>query len=124
MGRARDDIRDITVVRQNTRQGLYDRFNPLIWREQTEGQQYGFAPNTESVLVKIRIHKRQIWDSMRDYVNLCRWNSVDLLKELRGMLAHDNEAVGDLCEFDHHAMLVRIRFTQHRMKGGHDRHAE
>ena len=53
-----------------------------------------------------------------------RRNLEDLLEKLRRVLAHDDEAVGELCEFDHHAMLVGIRFAQHRMKGGHDRHAE
>src|SRR5271165_3715649 len=61
---------------------------------------------------------------MRDDVNLGRRNLEDFLEKLRRVLAHHNEAVGELCEFDHYAVLVGIWFTQHRMKGGHDRHAE
>src|ERR1035438_8066358 len=79
MGRPRDDIRNIAVLRQNARQGLYDCFNSLIWREQAEGQQYRFVSDSEAVLVKIRINKRQVGNPMRDDVNLCRRNLEDLL---------------------------------------------
>src|SRR5271165_5396543 len=61
---------------------------------------------------------------MRDNVDLGRRNLENLLEKLRRVLAHDNEAVRDLCELDHHAILLEVRFAQHRMEGGHDRHAE
>src|ERR1017187_8319799 len=124
MGRARDDIRNIAVLRQNARQGLYDGFNSLIWREQAEGQQYRLAPNSEAVLVKIRIDKRQVGNSMRDDVNLCRRDLEDLLEKLRRVLAHLDKAVGELWVFALPVMVVGVGFARHRRKGGHDGHVE
>ena len=124
MSRAGDDIRDIAVVGQDSRQSLDDGFNSLVWRQQAEGQQYELTPNSEPVLVKIWIHKRKVRDSMWDDVNSGRWNPVDLPQELRRVLTHHNQPVRQFCDFQHHPTLVGVRFFQHSVQSGHYRHAE
>ena len=59
---------------------------------------------------------------MRNHVDLAAGHFEDFLQELRRELAHDNEAIGKLCDLLHDHELVRIRLAQNRVQRGHHRH--
>ena len=79
---ARDQVDDILVLGQNLRQRLYDVLDPLVRREQTEGQQNCLPFDAESVLKEIGIEERQIRHSMRNRVDLAARNPKNFLQNL------------------------------------------
>ncbi len=97
---------------------------PLLGESRPNVSSTDWPPTPKSVLVEVRINKREIWHSVWDDVDLGCRDVKDFLEKLRRMLTHNDDAIGEFCQFDHYAMLVRIRFTENRMKGGHNRHAE
>src|SRR5208282_1531351 len=91
MGRARDDVSDIGVFRQNLRQRLDYVFDSLVRREQAEREQNRLAFHAEAVLKEIRIQEWQVRNAMRHHVDLAARHLEDFLQELRRELTHDNE---------------------------------
>ena len=124
MSCARHDVCHVAVVGQDTRHRLYDCFHSLVRREQTKCKQHRLPTDPKSVFVKIRINEREIWNSVWDDVNLCCRHMKDVLEKLRGVLTHDNEAIGELCQLDHYATLVGVRLAQNCMQRRDNGHAD
>ncbi len=78
MRRARDDVNDILVFRQNLRQRLDHVFDSLVRRKQAKREQDCLPFYPEPVFVEIRIEKWQVWDSVRNHVDLAARHVEDL----------------------------------------------
>ena len=61
---------------------------------------------------------------MRHHVDLAARHLEDFLQELGRELAHDNEAVGKLCDLFHDHQLVGIWLAQNRMQRCHHGHLQ
>ena len=59
---------------------------------------------------------------MRNQFDLLGRDPKDLLQDTRGVLAHDDKAVGSCSNLVHHNPLVQIRFAKHRMQRCDYRH--
>ena len=85
---AGNHVDHVAVARQNLRQRFDYVFHSLIRRQQPKREQNFFSFRSESVLVKTRIGERQIWDAMRNQIDLVGRNVKHFLQNLRGLLAH------------------------------------
>src|SRR5580692_13065800 len=122
MGRTCDDVGNVLVLGENSRQSLNYVFDSLVRREQSEREQNRFPFYAKAVLVEIRIQERQIWNSMRYHVDLAAWHFEDFLQELGRQLAHDNEPVGEIRDLLHDQHLVWIWLAQNGVQRGYHRH--
>ena len=66
---AKDDINTSRILPHNRRHGLNRVFDALARREQSEREQHGSPRDTKLILIKIRIHKRNIGNPVRNNGN-------------------------------------------------------
>ena len=62
--------------------------------------------------------RHAVWD----YVDLSVRNRIDFAQELGRQFAHDNHAIGELCNLLEHDALICVRFAQNRMQRSDQRH--
>jgi len=87
VGRAEDDVDDVGVLFQDGRQGLDDRLDALVGRQQAEGQEHSLALHAKVVLVEARVNEGHVGDAVG---NLVRRDAIDALQKARAALAHDD----------------------------------
>ena len=122
MGHSGDDIRHVRMPRQNCRQRANHVFNALVWREQAEGKQNGFAFRAELVLEVVGIHEGHVGYAVRDHIDLSAGNRIHFAQQLRRKFAHDHQAIGELRDLFEHDALICVRFAQNRMQRSDQRH--
>ena len=124
VSRARHDVNDILVFRQDLRHRFDHVLDSLVRGEQAEGEENRLSLHTEPVLIEIRINERQVGNSVGNHVDLAAGNFEDFLQELRRELAHHDQPVGKLSNLFHHHQLVWIRLAKDGMQSCHDRHLQ
>ncbi len=93
-------------------QGFDDVFDALPWREKAEGQDDLSPLDAELVLEEVGVDERQVGDAVVDEGYLAVGDAIDLAQELRALLAHDDEAVGELGDFFHDRPLAFLGIAQ------------
>ncbi len=111
MGRACNDVNHVLVSGQNLRQRLDDVLNSLVRGEQSERKQNRLPFHVEFVFIEIRVEEGQVWNSVRNHVDLAARNLEYLLQELGRELAHDDQAIRQLCDLFHDRQLAGIGFA-------------
>src|SRR5882672_7774372 len=106
VGDAGNHVNGITVTRQDTRQSLDYVFYTLVWGEQSKREQNVFSLRSESILIKIRIGKVQIGDTVGNEIDFVGRDLEDFLQNIGGLPAHDNQAVQQSCNLLHDHSLV------------------
>ena len=124
VSRSQDDENHVGKSRQNRRQGFNDVLNALVRRQQAEGEQHVLSFDSKMVLVKARIDKRHIGNSMRNEIDFFIGNVVNFSKEIFPPLAHHHQSVRQSRQLVQHAALAGIRLPQHRMQRRHHRHTQ
>ena len=61
---------------------------------------------------------------MRNQIDLGVWNVERFMKDVRGLLAHDNQPVRKSCNLVHHRALVGIWIAQDGVQRGDKRHVQ
>ena len=74
--------------------------------------------------MNIRLIKRQIGDAVRNQIDLAGRDFEDLLQHARGVLAHDDKALGACGDLVHNNPLVEIRLAKDSMQSCDYRHAK
>ena len=124
MSGARNHVDNIAVVGQDARHGSNRAFEPFVGRKQPKSEKDTLALARETLLIYVRLLKRQAGDAMRNQFDLLCRDIEDLLQDTRGVLAHDDEALRACGNALHYIPLVRIRFTKHRMQSCDYRHVK
>src|SRR5208282_3875334 len=79
----RHHVSDVLVFRQNCRQRLDHVFDSLIRRDQPKRKEYSLSFHVETILVEIGVQKWQVWNAMRNHVDLAARYLENFLKKLR-----------------------------------------
>ncbi len=124
VGRPQRHIDRVGISLQDGRQGLDDIFQPLVGREQPEGEQDIFSLQPEFLLEQVRPCKRDVRDPVRDEIDLLLRHPVDLAQERDCPLAHHHQAAGQAAQFSHHRALFRVGVVEDGMQGGDERGLE
>ena len=117
-----DDIDHVRMPRQNRRQRPNHVFNSLVWREQAECKQNGLAFRAELVLEIVGVHEGHVRHAVRDHIDLSAGNRIHFAQQLGRQFAHDNQAIGELCDLFEHDALICVRFAQNRVQRSDQRH--
>ena len=88
---AQHDVDDVGKLRHDIRERIEHLFNPLVRREQPEGQQHPPSVHTKLFLVMIRGDEWHVGNTMRDEIDLAHWRLVHLLQEVSSALRHDHQ---------------------------------
>ncbi len=104
------------MPRQNRRQCANHVFNALVWREQAECKQNGFAFGAKFVLEEIRVHERHVGHAVRDHVDFSRGDRIYLAQQLCRKFAHHYQAIGELSDLFEHDALICVRLAQNRVQ--------
>lgn len=88
------NIDHFRMASQNRRQSPNYVFDALVWRQKSERKQYRLAFRTKLVFEVVRIHERQIRNTVRDHINLFGGNRIDIAKKLGCQFAHHHQAIG------------------------------
>ena len=59
---------------------------------------------------------------MRDHIDLSAGNRIHFAQEFGRQFAHDDQAIGELCDLFEHNALICVRFAQNRMQRSDQRH--
>ena len=119
---ARNHIDSIAVTGEDAGHRLDHAFESFVRGKQPKREKDALALASEAILIEARLLKRQVGDAMRNQLDLLGRDPEDLLQDTRGVLAHDDEAVGSCSNLVHYNPLVQIWFAKHRMQRCDDRH--
>ena len=121
MRRAEHDVYGVGMLGQDGRKGVDDVLDPLVGREEPEGEDERPPFHAEAVLASGERHVR---NPVRDDVDLLRGDAVDVAEELSSAGGHDHQAIGQRGDLIHHAPLVQVRRGENRVKRRYDRHPQ
>jgi len=124
MSCAEDDIDQIRKFFHDFRQGAENVFDPLVGRQEAEGQENMLPFHAELVLVEIGIDERHVDDAVRDDIDLLPGHAVNLAQHFGAALAHHHEARGEHRQLVNHPALVRARIFKDRVKGSDNRYPQ
>src|SRR5437660_6146488 len=93
MSGAQNDEDYVGMPSQDRRQGLDDIFDALVGRQQAESQQHVLSLDPKMILMKARIDKGHVGNSVRDEIDFLLGNVVNLAQEIGAAAAHDHQAV-------------------------------
>ncbi len=77
VGRAEDDVDQVGKFFDDGRDGAQHRLDPLVGREEPEGEEHVLALDAELVLIKTRIDEGDVGDAVGDEVDLLVGHAVD-----------------------------------------------
>ena len=121
---AEDDVHDLGVLGDDGRQGLDGILQPLARREQPE-RQHDLPPlDAELVFEEVRVDEGHVRDAVGDRDDLLQGNVVDVVEDLVGHLAHDDQAVAQAGDADQHGVLLVGGVLEHGVQRGHQRATE
>jgi hypothetical protein len=71
-----------------------------------------------------RVHESDVWDAVRDQIDLCHRSPIGLLQYPLPASGHYDQPRRELDERFHNPLLLRARLTQHGVECRHHRHAQ
>ena len=110
-----NDVDHVGMACQDRRQGLDDIFDALVGRQQAECQEHELPFDPKMVLVKARVDKRHIGNSVRNKVDLFLGNVINIAEETGPAMAHDHQAVRQGGQLVQNPALSGIRLAQNRV---------
>ncbi len=113
---AEDNVDDFGELRQNLGQRIEHKLDTFVRREQAEREQHHPPLHAELVLEIGWIDESDVVNPVRDEIDLGRRGLVDFLEHPPSALGHDHKPGGERDHAIHHALLIGVRFAQHRMK--------
>ncbi len=96
--------------------------DPLVWREQAEGQQDASSFDAELIFVIIRIDKRDVRNPVRNQIDLGGRRLINFLQHPPTSLRHHHQPRRERDQIVRHAPLFRVRLTQDGVQRRHHRH--
>lgn len=120
--RAQDHVDRVRVVPQDVRERVDDVLDALVRRQQAEGEDDRFALDAEQLLAAWQ--ERQAGDSVGDAIDAPLGHAVNLAQQRRGVITHDDDALGEAHDLVHHAALLGIGLAEDRVQGRDDGNAD
>src|ERR1035437_241147 len=119
-----NDVDDIAMPGQNTRQRMNHTFESLIGRQQAKCEQNLLSCGCGDDLVNLQRCNGQVGYAMGNQVDLVFGNSKYVLKKSARVLAHHDKPLGSCGDLLEDISLIGIRLTKNRMQSCHNRHSE
>jgi hypothetical protein len=110
------------VTRDHGGKRVNDVLDPLVGREETEGEKLKTIVNVKAFATFLPIREKRY--PVGNHVDLFERHAMHLLQKLGTIFAHHDDTAAETQDLLHHAALVRGGLSQNGMKRGHDRHAQ
>ncbi len=71
--------------------------------------------------MEVGVYEADVGHPMMNEPDLVPGHAIDFVQDVRGLAAHHNERIGELCDIGERLLVSFVRLPQHGMKGGDDR---
>ncbi|MDQ1158317.1 hypothetical protein QE385_002644 [Sphingomonas sp. SORGH_AS 950] len=116
MGRAQHDIEQFGMMRGDGGQRLDDRLDPLVGRQQTEGEDDLAALPAELRLERVGRDQLAVGHAVRDHRDLARIGAIDALEDVEAFVRHDDDLGATAEQPLHHPAFVGRGLFENRVQ--------